>query len=107
MIYNYLNASFEFISAILTWASVFRLTDERSVKGIVGGYFVFSAVWAIAALGYYWQHDDYFSTAACAFRATGLVVWSLFYLYFRRAEKPAKLYSIRGIDKSLSNKHTS
>lgn len=102
MNWSYVNATFELVQAVLVWASVFRLSQEKRVQGVYAPTFFFSTAWAFTAIPYYWSHNDWLSALPCVVRTLGLAAWSCMFLHFKLA--PAKpVVNLRSVPAGLTS----
>lgn len=85
MSFDWINASFEIVGAVLVWQNFRRLRRDRMVAGVdwrVQGFFT---AWGYWNLVYYPSLGQWWSAVAGGVLAIGNTAWVVYYLYLRRA----------------------
>jgi hypothetical protein len=96
---NLVNAIFETLGSIFGWLSVLKLARSKTVSGVFAPSFAVSAAWAVAAIPYYWVHEDKASASICVTRALAYIVWTVLWCHF--SLQPRKKPDLRLVVKNV------
>lgn len=76
------NALFELCGAIVVWISVWKLYQEKEIKGVYWPAWAFFAAWGIWNLFYYPSLDQVLSFYAGIVLVLGNVTWTMMAVYY-------------------------
>jgi len=81
------NGLFELIGSIFVWINIYKIHQDKIVKGIYWPFSIFFAMWGFWNLYYYPFLDQWLSFWAGLVMATGNVVWVWMAYYYMSGTK--------------------